>query len=346
MRLTPNAKKIVLTVVSDVLVFAIALLTFAWFHHAKPVKIDSVVLTTLPPVPTAFVTESPVPPTGSPINTEFATLIPTEEPTPEPTGLLKGKYSDKFTDGEIIQDENGYKSKNVCIEMTNVTTMVRGYEVAYYVADIYVQDISCFRTAMAETDNNKEPVTVMANRHNAIVAVSGDYWMFKRRGLVIRNGELFRDELHPDQDVCVLYQDGTMETYLAGEVDLDYIYSKYPYQAWSFGPRLLTNGQPMTEFNTEVENWNPRCALGYYEPGHYCFVLVDGRQTSYSYGLTMQDLSQLMYDLGCSEAYNLDGGMTAMMAYNGELRSIPCGGGRQNCDILYIAEPIEQFGGE
>ena len=66
---------------------------------------------------------------------------------------------------------------------------------------------------------------------------------------------------------------------------------------------------------------------------------MDGRQEGYSYGLLMQDLSKLMYDLGCTEAYNLDGGMTAMMAFRGELFSRPCGGGRKNCDILYIGEP-------
>ena len=55
----------------------------------------------------------------------------------------------------------------------------------------------------------------------------------------------------------------------------------------------------------------------------------------------MYELSKLMYDLGCTEAYNLDGGMTAMMAYKGEIISKPAGGGRQNCDIVYVAEPLE-----
>ena len=96
----------------------------------------------------------------------------------------------------------------------------------------------------------------------------------------------------------------------------------------------------MTEFNTSVATWNPRCAIGYYEPGHYCLVVVDGRQRGYSLGLEMTELSKLMKQLGCAEAYNLDGGMTAMMAYGTELYSQPCGGGRQNCDIVYVAEPL------
>lgn len=78
----------------------------------------------------------------------------------------------------------------------------------------------------------------------------------------------------------------------------------------------------------------------YLEARHYCLVVVDGRQRGYSLGLEMTELSKLMKQLGCTEAYNLDGGMTAMMAYGTELYSQPCGGGRQNCDIVYVAEPL------
>ena len=172
------------------------------------------------------------------------------------------------------------------------------------------------------------------------VAASGDFFVFKRSGLAIRNGQVYREELNRSQDVCVIYSDGTMATYFAGSVDLDSIYAKNPYHAFSFGPKLLNNGEPMTEFNTSVATWNPRCAIGYYEPGHYCLVVVDGRQRGYSLGLEMTELSKLMKQLGCTEAYNLDGGMTAMMAYGTELYSQPCGGGRQNCDIVYVAEPL------
>ncbi|MCH5279566.1 MAG: phosphodiester glycosidase family protein [Christensenellaceae bacterium] len=350
MKFKSNKQKIFVTVVADALLFAVALLTFAYFHHVKPRKIgDSVALAT--PIPLA--TPSPAP-TAAPtplstdtvIDTSKPTEKPTPEPTPEPTGLLKGKFADKFTDGEIISDENGYRSKNVCVELSRVEIKVGGMPVVYCLADVYIQDISCFRTEMAQTSNNKERVEAMAQRTNAIVAVSGDYWMFKETGLVIRNGALYRDTLRSGQDVCVLFYDGTVKTYLARQFTLAEIYANYPLHAWSFGPRLLDNGQPITDreaFNTSdyIFDWHPRCAFGYYEPGHYCFVIVEGRQEGYSYGLNMTDLSQLMYDLGCTEAFNLDGGMTAMMAYKGELYSQPCGGGRPNCDILYIAEPLD-----
>lgn len=369
-----NAKKILMVVTADVLLFAVLLLGFAWFHHVKPKSVPESKLSfmsgaqtpapnseptaraTEPPAtpePTATITASPEP--GSTYTpTEIPTETPAETPTPAPSpvntnGLLKGKFAEKFTDGEIIYTDEAYRSANVCIEVSDHEIKVESapgsnYFVPahYYLADIYIQDITSLRCAISQSSNNKDRVEDLCNQNNGILATSGDYFIFHSSGLVIRNGELYRDALHPDQDVCVLYQDGTMETYLKGQINLDYIYGKMPYHAWSFGPRLLEEGQPMTVFNTSVETWNPRCAIGYYEPGHYCLVVVDGRQEpDYSYGLRMYELSKLMYDLGCTEAYNLDGGMTAMMAYKGEIISKPAGGGRQNCDIVYVAEPLE-----
>lgn len=344
MKLKSNGAKIAATIIADIIVFAILILTFAWFHHAKPGKFGpGTELPTLPPV------SSPEPvaePTDEPDVTPYpdASVEPVVTQSAEPTGLLGGKYADKFADGEIIIEDDLYRSKDICIELSSHSEMINGYLVAYYVADIYIQDINSFRCANAETSNNKERLEAMAERTGAIFACSGDYWVIKEKGLVIRNGILYRDRLNDSQDVCVIYSDGTMETYYAGQVDLDAIYANYPLHAWSFGPVLLENGQPRTSgfnCNDYVAGRHPRCALGYYEPGHYCVVIVDGRTKDYSYGMTMEELSSLMYSLGCKEAYNLDGGLTAMMWYNGSLYSKPCEGGRANTDMFYFIEPNE-----
>ena len=348
-----NIIKIAVVVLLDLAVFAVLLLGFAWFHHARPREVPKprpIGFTTPAPddtaapvtvAPTQSAGETPAP--GSSESPADVTETPTAAPTETPTGLLGAKFAEKFTDGEVIYTDSCYRSKNVCVEVAEYEMKVRGWPVHYFVADIYIRDITSFRCEVADyAPNNSDKVVNMANRNNAIVALSGDWFLNHANGLAIRNGMVYRENLHRDQDVCVLYMDGTMETYLKGEVDLNYIYSKNPYHAWSFGPRLVEKGEIPTEFNTSVGSWNPRSAVGYYEPGHYCFVTVDGRQEGYSYGLLMEDLAKLMYDLGCTTAYNLDGGMTAMMAYKGELYSRPCGGGRQNTDILYIAEPLGQ----
>ena len=101
---------------------------------------------------------------------------------------------------------------------------------------------------------------------------------------------------------------------------------------------MLVDGQVPASFANGKAN--PLCAIGYYEPGHYCFVLVDGRQKGYSWGMAHADLAQVFYDLGCKVAFNLDGGDTAVMTYLGEWRNQPeASNPRETSDILYIAEP-------
>ena len=74
--------------------------------------------------------------------------------------------------------------------------------------------------------------------------------------------------------------------------------------------------------------------------GHYVFVVSDGR-TSESAGLTLYELAQVMSDLGCEEAYNLDGGGSTTMYFNGEVVNNPTTNGntieeRSVSDIVYI----------
>ena len=225
-----NNTKILLVVTADILVFAIILLSFAWFHHVKPQKFDA--------------------------NHAF--------PLPEKReNLLHGKYEDKFTaDGSIQKTENSYRSGNVSVEILSRDITVGGYPVHYYMADIYIKDISSLRSAVSEESDRRERVESLAAKHNAIVATSGDFFVFKQSGLEIRNGYVYRETINKTQDVCVIYQDGTMETILAGSVNLTAVYRKKPYHTFSFGPKLLDGGQPMEEFNTSVANWNPRCAIG------------------------------------------------------------------------------------
>jgi len=99
----------------------------------------------------------------------------------------------------------------------------------------------------------------------------------------------------------------------------------------------VEDGQALTQFRSRISGNNPRTAIGYYEPGHYCFVVVDGRQEN-SDGMSLAELAALFQELGCKEAYNLDGGKSSAMVWNGSLVNDPADGGRRVSDIVYIAE--------
>ena len=214
--------------------------------------------------------------------------------------------------------------------------------ITYFSADIYVSSVDVLKTALAKDTygkNVKDSIFNMAAEHNAVFAVNGDFYGNSEEGIVVRNGIKYRDNLN-DVDICVLFMDGEMKTYTYEEFDTDAVLAQGVWQAWCFGPMLLDgNGGVLDSFNTTtyLNSENPRSAIGYIEPGHYKIITVDGRDPGYSKGVTLSELAAIMSDEGCVTAYNLDGGCSAMMVYEGELVNIP-DRGREISDIIYIGE--------
>jgi len=301
------------------------------------------------PEPTPAPTPTPEP-TEEPTNTPEPT--PTPEPSPTPVDLLGPDYSHLFSDTPVLT-EDGYSDDSLCFTITRYDDNheVCKYLCVYYVADIYVKDIERLKTAAAGGDfavRNEDYVRNIAAENNALLAISGDYFNYESngvvsKGLVIRNGVLYRNEYDERRDLCVLYRDGVMKTYEVGTYTTEEIVAQDPWQTWQFGPALLDeNGQPKKypqRFNSQLEGINPRCAIGYISPGHYCFVVVDGRAEHYSDGVDMWDFSEIMYRLGCKAAYNLDGGQSAQMYFNGENRNKNAGWRLISDIIFFRAEP-------
>lgn len=285
---------------------------------------------------TVVIAVTPVPAqTAEPIPTPSPAPSPTPSPSPSP------KFAGKFTD-EVIETESSYTSPDIAYYWYSVTDSEHYSEiVTYYVVDIYVKDATLIKTGFASGSFRSmayRSMKFVCDKVGAVIAISGDYARARDTGLVIRNGEVLRTKLDPKRDVGVLFKDGTFKTYLAREVPLEEILNADPWQSWCFGPALLDeSGHAKTKFNTDVGKMNPRAVFGYYEPGHYCFVLVDGRQEKYSMGMTMTELSSLMESLGCVSAINLDGGLTAQLAWRGNLISHPLRY-RELHDIIYIGE--------
>ncbi len=246
-------------------------------------------------------------------------------------------WADKFTaDGSVEMTDTSYKSGDISVSLS---THKEG-DVTYCVADIYISSIYNLKTAFASDTYGKgftQTVPVMSKNNNAILACNGDYYGFREQGIVIRNGMVYRTE--PWEDVCIVYYNGVMETYTAEEFDLQTAIDGGAWQGWSFGPSLLDKeGKAITKFVSSIDGLHPRCGFGYYEPGHYCMVLIDGRQSGYSVGMGFADMAKLFEGLGCKAAYNLDGGQSAVMAFMGEVCHRPYEGGRKISDILYIGE--------
>lgn len=319
-----------------VIVLALYIFVFSGNTHTTAMASPSVKASVeLTPTPTLTPTPKPKP-------TPTPTPKPTPTPTPAPKTMWGANFPDKFTTGNVEKTDNSYKSAHVNVNIKKAEED----GLTYYVADIYLTDLKYFRSAFASGKYSPQGgasahafVDEIGKANNAVVAVDGTYYT-KNPGVVYENGEMYRDKKF--KDIMVLFNDGTMKTYKTGEYDLDEIQQKGVWQIWNFGPELLDeNGQAKTNFNLPVSNIgvkNPRTAVGYYEPGHYCFVTVDGRQSDYSKGLDMKGLSKLMNELGCKAAFNFDGGGSTAMAFNNKIVNQPCANYREICDILYITD--------
>jgi exopolysaccharide biosynthesis protein len=289
----------------DLLLLGVFLCIFALFHHVLPRSIGNLY--------------------GSSISIDEANKLD-----------FSSRFPDRFTtDGSVVSKDGFYMDSENNITLKTVSEN----NITYHVAEFYVRHITALRTAMASdtfTTGIAASVLEMGRENNAILAVSGDYFGIRERGVVIRNGEIYRK--NKAHEICVLYCDGTMETYSYGSFDIEKAIAGGAWQAWDFGPALLdADGRAIKEFKTGIAGKNPRIAIGYYEPGHYVLVAVDGRQ-KHSEGMSLEELASLFESMGCKRAYNLDGGHSAVMTYEGEIYSSPSKkGGRDISDIIYLA---------
>ena len=263
---------------------------------------------------------------------------------------LRDKFAEHFTD-TVVSTDTAYSSPDLSVEVTQHTQGSGSDTVTYYVADVYMADMSSFRTEFAggayDPDGQREHLNTMSRRVGAVLAMNGDSYCFNRshcNGLLVRNGTVYR--FNPTtQDICVLYQDGTMATYSSDQFDPQAALERGILQTWIFGPRLLDdNGKALADFDTwdYIKKVHPRTALGYYEPGHYCFVTVDGRQSGYSRGMSLLELAQVFEELGCAAAYNMDGGHTVFMTLQDQYVNHSYKPSKTISDCICICEPKKE----
>jgi exopolysaccharide biosynthesis protein len=240
-----------------------------------------------------------------------------------------------------VVTNNSYQDENIKI---NIETL-RKYNSNIYVADIQVSDPQYLKTALANNTygrNITATTSDMAEENNAIFAINGDYYGFRDGGYVLRNGVAYRETVRSgDNDALVIDKEGNLSVIKEGEVSLDSLSDK-AWQVLSFGPGLVVDGKITVNSSSEVGQAmtsNPRTAIGQISEGHYIVIVSDGR-TSESAGLSLLELAQEFKERNCSVAYNLDGGGSSTMYFNGEVINNPTSGKsageRKVSDIVYI----------
>ena len=219
-------------------------------------------------------------------------------------------------------------------------------------AEVKIADGSQLRRTLAGDSYSSSiqlKASDMARAVNAGTAINGDFYAFRSIGVVVYKRELCR--FAPSVlDTCFFTASGEMLFAHAGELtdpaeterfiaENDVLFST------SFGPILVEDGRIRELYSYpvgEVFDYYARSAIGTTDRLHY-ILMVTSSENSWMYldGMYASTAAQIMYDKGCRQAYELDGGQTAVIVFDGTpANGIVYGSERTMSDILYFATAL------
>ncbi len=219
----------------------------------------------------------------------------------------------------------------------------REEDTSIYVADIVLSSPEYLKTAFAQNSYGKnvtEKTSEIAEGVNAMLAINGDYYgaqeLLSFGPALIENGTIAVTE----EDEVGKAMASNPRTAIGIIDNLHYVFVVSDGRTEeSEGLSLLELAEFMDGLGKAMAS-NPRTAIGIIDNLHYVFVVSDGR-TEESEGLSLLELAEFMDGLGVETAYNLDGGGSSTMYFNGEVINTPTTDGRSVkersvSDIVYI----------
>ncbi len=274
-------------------------------------------------------------------------------------GLLPAAYAETaslpidFTPGMTpnpdAYTEEGYQDDSITVTLE--TTEEEG--VVWRIARVHIADASQLRTGIAGnkvTSSKTSLVSSMAAKYNAVIAISGDYFANDpaKTSFEYRMGQKIRSKANKRKDILIIDENGDFHTFVKSDPDkmaAEIKSEEMIVNAFTFGPALVSEGNLLTcdtQYGYNPGGKEPRMAIGQTGPLSYVLVLAEGRNKD-SEGVTHQELADFMFDLGCIEAFNLDGGNTATIVFNGDYYQTgrSSTNERPQSDCIYFATTVD-----
>ena len=275
----------------------------------------------------------------------FLMLLPVFALAEDVISPLPMDFSSAHMPNPDLYTEDSYEDASISVKMERV--MVGNAQ--FNVARVKIADPSQIRTTVAKTYNKKAlHVSTMARYTNSVVAIGGDYYGNEEGGYVVRMGEVFRKKPLKSRDMLIIDENGDFHIIVKSDADelKALIESGLTLvNVFNFGPALVIDGELQempAKYNYNIKRSEPRCGIGQLGPLEYLLVVVDGRGAGGSDGCNVETLAKFMYEQGCQQAYNLDGGNSALMVFNRKNYSIKSDESeRAVSDIIYFASALD-----
>lgn len=238
-----------------------------------------------------------------------------------------------------------YSSKNVEILIFAMKKEgLRGY-----MAKVKLKNPEALKVVLApENKENGEKTSTAVKRVGGIFGVNGGgFWNGIKNGSLtmvslgntIIKGKLINGFAPSYNDL--FFAGFTKEGKLVGGVykkEEDLRKTK-AWQGVSFVPILIRDWKPLEIPQKWAKQRQPRTVVGQYPNGDLFFIVVDGRQSSWSKGITLEEMQVTLMRLGVMEAFNLDGGGSSSFVYNGKVLNKPSDGNERNVITNIIITP-------
>ncbi len=292
---------------------------------------------------------------------------------PEPDPSRYGETEDPASLGWLIE-EAGELLEGQSLYFSTETQILPGSTVRYYLdetilaitwkevheysvytfSEVKIAHPSQFRRFLAggEYGSEKQYVTTeMAASVNAVVASSGDFYIFRNHGTRVYQGKVYRVD-GQYADTCYIDENGDMHFTYAGEMmEMDqaqqYVDEHNIRFSLSFGPVLVENGErrePKEYTVGQINDTYARAAICQMDSLHYLMATAN-TEANYQFVPDIHQFAKWIHATGCKMAYALDGGQTAAIAMDGELiNRVVHGSQRRISDIIYFATAVPDGG--
>ena len=248
-----------------------------------------------------------------------------------------------------LYTEDGYEDETISVKLEH-REMEDGTKM--HIAYMKIADASQLRTNVAHPDNlshaHPRLVTKMTQEANAVIAIGGDNYNQEtpKKSFEYRMTQKIRSKTNKYKDILIIDDQGDFHLFIKSQ-GID----KFPEQmkkenrkivnAFTFGPALVKDGELLQvdmEYGYNPGGREPRVAIGQMDRLSYVFVLIEVKRRDGNSGFSQHKLAEFMYELGCKQAFNLDGGNSAIMVFGDRvIKGQPGGDERQLYDIIYFA---------
>lgn len=245
--------------------------------------------------------------------------------------------------------EEGYTDDTISVELKKI----EAFDNLFYVAYVKIATPSQLRTGIAGTlkNNRTAYVTTLAKSYNAIVAMNADNYTSGdvKNGYIVRQTQLYRKSFSKGLDALFIDENGDFHIVKNGQKEQQAALKALKsdghevINSFTFGPALVIDGELCEiadSYQWDRNGSTPRSAIGQMGPLSYVMVQVGERNTD-SEGVSQEKLAQFMHDLGCQQAYNMDGGNSSILVYNGEPFSLKKTE-RDLKDMIYFCSAITE----